>query len=82
MLQSMERHLAGVGGDGDGALEAKGDSGDPSMEGIDIFCAGGGSLCSGVRSALGEPNALMCSEDIGSSTTSHACYTRSTAATH
>jgi hypothetical protein len=65
-LQSMERHLAGVGGDGDGALEAEGGSGEPSVEHINFFYAGSGSLCSGVRSALGKPGTLVCSGDIRS----------------
>jgi hypothetical protein len=63
-MQSMERHLAGVGGDGDGVLGAEGGSSKPNVEGNTFFGAGCGNLCSGVRSALGEPDALVCSGDL------------------
>jgi hypothetical protein len=63
-MQSMERHLAGVGGDGDGVLGAEGGSSKPSVEGNAFFDAGCGNLCSGIRSTLGEPDALVCSGDL------------------
>jgi hypothetical protein len=63
-LQSMKRHLAGVGGDGDGVQGAEGGDSKPSVEGNNFFCAGCGNLCSRVRSALGEPDVLVCSGDI------------------
>jgi hypothetical protein len=63
-MQSMERHLAGVGGDGDGVLGAEGGSSKPNVEGNTFFGTGCGNLCSGVRSALGEPDALVCSGDL------------------
>jgi hypothetical protein len=63
-MQSMERHLAGVGDDGDGVLGAEGGSSKPSVEGNAFFGAGCGNLCSEVRSDLGKPNALVCRGDL------------------
>jgi hypothetical protein len=63
-MQSMERHLAGVGGDGDGMLGAEGGSSKPSVKGNTFFGTGCGNLCSGVRRDLGEPDVLVCSGDL------------------
>jgi hypothetical protein len=64
MMQSMEHHLIGVGGDGDGMLGAEGGSIKPSVKGTAFFGTGCGNLCSGVRRDLGEPDVLVCSGDL------------------